>query len=71
MRLETCDILQPMLEGNIDGRRGIGSKKKSWLRNIEEWTKKSGNTLIRTAQNSEEFTKVVADRGGGGVILHS
>lgn len=39
-----------ILEGKIDGRRRIKRKKKSCMRNIKEWTKNDGETLIHVAQ---------------------
>lgn len=42
-----------MIEGKIEGKRGIGSKRKSWLSNLKEWTIESGATLICTTYDRE------------------
>ena len=38
MRNEKYNILQLILQGKIEGRRGIGRKQLSWLRNIRNWS---------------------------------
>lgn len=43
-----------------DGRRSIERKKKSWMRNIKNWTKKDGGTLIHVAHNRNGFAVIVA-----------
>ena len=54
MRHEEYEQLQLILQGKIEGKRGMGRKKKSWLRNIRDWTNISnGNTLIHRAQHRE------------------
>jgi hypothetical protein len=45
-----------MLQGNIEGKRNIGRKRKSWLQNIKEWTQQNASTLFHMAQDREEFT---------------
>lgn len=61
MRHTEYEQLQLILEGKIDGRRGLGRKKKSWLRNIRDWTNTNGNDLIHVAQNRDEFAVMVAN----------
>jgi len=34
----TYQFLQLIIEGKIKGKRGIGRKKMSWLRNVRQWT---------------------------------
>nr|CAH7753092.1 unnamed protein product [Callosobruchus chinensis] len=39
IRRERCEFQRLILQGKIeDGRRGIGRKKLSWLRDIHQWT---------------------------------
>ena len=38
MRSERYRLLQLIMQGKIEGRRGLGRKQISWLRNIREWT---------------------------------
>ncbi|CAH2241842.1 jg16232 [Pararge aegeria aegeria] len=48
--------------GKVGGRRGVGRKKKFWLRNIREWTGiASAAELFRRAKNTQEFTKLTAN----------
>lgn len=60
MRYEEYDMLQLILEGKIDRRREIGRKKKLWMRNIKELTKK-GETLIHKIHNRNNFAVIVAN----------
>ncbi|MFP3033657.1 MAG: hypothetical protein ACEY3M_22020 [Wolbachia sp.] len=34
---EEYEQLQIILKGKVEGKRGIGRKTESWLRNIKEW----------------------------------
>lgn len=38
MRNQKYEMLQLILQGKINGKRGIGRKQISWLRNIRHWT---------------------------------
>lgn len=49
-------LLQVIMQGRVEGRKGIGRKKKSWLRNIREWTDMGVEELFHIA-----FKRVVAN----------
>lgn len=54
LRGERYSFQQLILEGKIEGRRGIGRKKLSWLRNIRQWTGiRNYETLRNAARNRE------------------
>lgn len=61
MRHKEYEQIQLILEGKIDGKRGIGRKKKSWLRNIRDWTHTSGNDLIHRAKDRENYAILIAN----------
>lgn len=62
MRNEKYQFLQLMIEGKIEGKRGIGRKKMSWLRNIRQWTGiHDVQTLIHTARSREAMENVIAN----------
>ena len=62
MRNEKYRFLQLMIKGKIEGKRGIGRKKMSWLRNIRQWTGlRDIQTLIHTAQDREAIDHVIAN----------
>lgn len=62
MRNRKYEYLQLLIEGKIEGRRGIGRKKLSWLRNIRQWTGMNDiQTLIHTARDREEMEDVIAN----------
>lgn len=54
-------FLKLIMEGKIEGKRGIGRKKHSWLKNIRDWTNLDAHTLFRAAQNREDFAVIVAN----------
>lgn len=62
MRNEKYRLLQLIIQGKIEGKRGIGRKKMSWLRNIRQWTGICDiQSLIHTARNRELMENVVAN----------
>jgi len=62
MRNTKYQFLHLLIEGKIEGRRGIGRKKMSWLRNIRQWTGLNDvQSLIHTARNKEERENVIAN----------
>lgn len=38
LRHDRYDLLQLILRRKVAGKRSVGRQKKSWLRNIREWT---------------------------------
>lgn len=54
-------LLKLIMEGKIEGQRGPGRRKCSWLKNVREWTGLNTHTLLRTAVNREEFDSIVAN----------
>ena len=62
MRSPKYRLLQLIVEGRIDGRRGVGRKQMSWLRNIREWTGlRNIGDLVHTATNREAYENVIAN----------
>lgn len=61
LRNDKYYILQLIIKGKIEGKRSIGRKKLSWLRNIRNWTGLNFEELIRTAENREQFEMVIAN----------
>lgn len=55
-------FLQLVIEGKIEGRRGVGRKKMSWLRNVRQWTGlRTVGDLFSTIRNKEEWVHVIAN----------
>ena len=62
MRNTKYQFLHLLIEGKIEGRRGIRRKKMSWLRNIRQWTGLHDvQSLIHTARNREAMENVIAN----------
>lgn len=61
LRNEKYHVLQLIVKGKIEGKRGLGRKKLSWLRNIRNWTHLTFEELIRKAENREDFANVIAN----------
>lgn len=61
LRHNKYSILQVIMQGRVDGRKGIGRKRKSWLRNIREWTGMGVEELFYAAKDRDAFKTVVAN----------
>lgn len=62
LRHERYQLLQLIMMGKIAGKRRAGRRKKSWLRNIREWTNiASVEQLFRLAQDREKFSELTAN----------
>ena len=60
MRNQKYQILQLILQGQIEGRRGMGRKQASWLRNIRQWTGiKNVRHLFTAARDRNVFSEIV------------
>lgn len=60
IRGEKYQLLVLILQGKIEGRRGIGRKQMSWLRNIRSWTGiRSIGELVRLASDREQFANLI------------
>jgi len=60
MRADKYEVLQLIIQGKIEGKRGIGRKKCSWLRNIRDWTGiRDTAELMQCARDREHFTQVI------------
>ncbi|CAG9834829.1 unnamed protein product [Diabrotica balteata] len=46
-RNEKYQLLQLLIEGKVEGKRGPGRRQASWLKNIREWTGLDSQSLIR------------------------
>ncbi|CAH2229684.1 jg15966 [Pararge aegeria aegeria] len=62
LRHERYGLLQLIKVGKVAGRRGVGRREKSWLRNIRECTGiASPADLFHLAKNRQIFTKLTAN----------
>lgn len=48
-----------IIQGKVEGRRWIGRKKLSWLRNLRNWTGLGVEQLFRAARNRDQFKEIV------------
>lgn len=62
MRNPKYQFLQLIVEGKIEGRRGVGTKQRSWLRNLRESTGfRTIGDLVHTEIGREAFGNVIAN----------
>ncbi|KAL0838470.1 hypothetical protein ABMA28_016600 [Loxostege sticticalis] len=62
IRHDRYELLQLIMMGKVAGKRRVGRRKKSWLRNIRDWTGiASAAQLFRLARNREEYAKLTAN----------
>lgn len=61
IRNNTMKLLKIIIEGKVEGRRGLGRRKHSWLKNIREWTGLDSHSLFRAAQDRKKFAEIVSN----------
>lgn len=62
LRSDRYMLLQLIMMGKVEGKRRAGRRKKSWLRNIREWTGiASVEQLFRLAVDRDEYRKLTAN----------
>ncbi|XP_039756529.1 uncharacterized protein LOC120631148 [Pararge aegeria] len=62
LRHERYQLLRLIMMGKVEGKRRVGRRKKSWLRNIREWTNVvSVEALFRLAQDREKFAELTSN----------
>ncbi|CAH2266464.1 jg23611 [Pararge aegeria aegeria] len=62
LRQERYELLQLIMMGKLQEEEALVAEKKSWLRNIREWTGiASAAELFRLAKDRQEFTKLTAN----------
>lgn len=62
LRGEKYHLLQLIMKGKIEGKRGVGRRQISWLRNIREWTGiRNAVDLFRVAEDRDALSAVIAN----------
>ncbi|XP_045485783.1 uncharacterized protein LOC123689499 [Pieris rapae] len=62
LRHDRYHLLQLIIMGKIQGKRRVGRRKKSWLRNVREWTGiASAEGLLHLAQDKTRFRELTAN----------
>ena len=61
LRNEKYELPQLIIEGKLEGKRGLGRKRLSWMRNIRNWTGMNFEQVLRTAQDRHAFANVIAN----------
>ncbi|XP_055384420.1 uncharacterized protein LOC129614059 [Condylostylus longicornis] len=60
MRNSKYHLLQLIIQGKIQGKRGIGRKQISWLRNIRNWTGlRDLSALMEFSRDRERYKEIV------------
>jgi hypothetical protein len=67
MRHNKYRVLQLIVQGKIDSRRGPGRRRHSWLQNLRQWFGLSSAELFRSAVNKVRIAMLIANvRNGQG-----
>ena len=62
VRNEKYKIILLAIEGKIEGKRGVGRRRISWLRNIRDWLGITHSVqLIRAAQDKDAFREMITN----------
>ena len=68
MRNEKYRLLQLIIQGKIEGRRGPGRRKTSWLKNLRDWYGVNSISLFRAAVSKIRIATMIANlRRGDGI----
>lgn len=58
---ERYNVLHLIMQGKIEGKRGPGRRRTSWLRNLRDWFQKSSAALFRAAANKIIIANMIAN----------
>lgn len=61
MRNEKYGLLQLIIQGKIDSKRGPGRRRTSWLKNLRQWFGRSTTSLFRAAASKIKIAMLVAN----------
>lgn len=61
MRNDKYNILQLVMQGKINSKRGPGRRRTSWLRNLRQWTGKTSTDLFRAAVDRIKWARMIAN----------
>ena len=65
MRNPKYEMLHVIIQGKIEGKRGPGRRKTSWLQNLRQWYGVSTTTLFRSAVDKVKIMRLIAYALGG------
>lgn len=67
MRGEKYQLLQVIMQGKVQGKRSVGRRRNSWLKNLRDWFGCSNNDLFRSAVSKVKIALMIANlRNGDG-----
>lgn len=58
---EIYNILHLVLQGKVEGKRGPGRRRISWLKNLRQWFGQSTSGLFRAAVNKVKIVNMIAN----------
>lgn len=61
MRGEKYEVIKVILQGKIQGKRSVGRRRISWLKNLREWFNSSTKSLFRTAADKVKIAMMLAN----------
>ena len=61
MRNSKYELLHIVIQGKIEGKRGPGRRRTSWLRNLRQWYGVNTTTLFRSAANKVKIMQMIAN----------
>jgi len=61
LRGERYKLLQIIIEGKVEGRRSVGRRQNSWLRDLRRWFDRSSTEIFRAAASKVIIAIWIAD----------
>jgi Reverse transcriptase (RNA-dependent DNA polymerase) len=65
IRNEKYRLLQVVIQGKIEGKRGPGRRRISWLKNLRQWYGQSTTSLFRKAADKVQIMRLIVNALGG------
>ena len=61
MKGRRYEMLKLIMQGKIKGKRNVGGRRISWLRNLRDWYNCSSIELFRAAANKVKIAMMVSN----------
>ena len=61
LRGDKYELMRLVVQGKVEGKRGPGRRRTSWLKNLRQWSGKTSIELVRTAANRIKWATMIAN----------
>ena len=61
LRGDKYELMRLVVQGKVEGKRGPGRRRTSWLKNLRQWSGKTSIELFRTAADRIKWAMMIAN----------